>query len=85
MNAKKKHVEAEVQLAQYCPHYRKQKKDCHCKLVASVENQHLPIKYMKIEGEDEQVFFISQHRPWAQCQGMPPDPLQNSNLYGNQW
>ena len=40
---------------------------------------------MKIEGGDEQVFFVAQCRPWAQHQGMPQEPLQNSNLYGNQW
>ena len=85
MNTKKKHVEANTQLAKYCPHYQKQKKDCQYKLVTSMENQHLPTKYMKIEGEDEQVFFIAQCRPWAQRQGMPQDPLQNSNPYGNQW
>ena len=50
-----------------------------------MENQHLPTKYIKIDGDDEKVFFISQCRPWAQHQGMPQDPLQNSNLYGNQW
>ena len=50
-----------------------------------MENQHLPTKYMKIEGEDKQLFFISQCQPWAQHQGMPLDPLQNTNSYGNQW
>jgi len=50
-----------------------------------MENQHLPIKYLKIDGDDEKVFFIAQCQPWAQCQGMPQDPLQNSNSYGNQW
>lgn len=84
MIAKKKHADAEVQLAEYYPHCRKQKKDCQCKLVASMENQHLPTEYVKIDGEDEQVFFISQYWPRAQRQGMPQDPLQNSNSYGNQ-
>ena len=81
----KKHVEAEVQLVEYCPHYWKQKKDCQCKLVASMENQHLPTEYIKIDGDDEKVFFFVQCQPWAQCQGVPQDPLQNSNLYGNNW
>ena len=85
MNTKKKHAEAELQLAEYCPHCRKQKKDCQCKLVASMENQHLPTEYLMIDGDDEQVFFVSQCRPWAQHQGMLQDPLQNSNSYDNQW
>ena len=62
MNAKKKHVEADTQLAQYYPQCQK-KKDCLCKLVTGAENQHLPTKYIKIDGEDEKVFFISQCRP----------------------
>ena len=61
MNAKKKHAKAELQLAKYCPHCWKQKKDCQCKLVVSVENQHLPTEYLKIDGDDEQVFFVVQH------------------------
>lgn len=60
MIAKKKHAEAESQLAEYCPHCRKQKKDCGCKLVANLENQHLPTDYMKIDGDNDQVFFIAQ-------------------------
>ena len=85
MIAKKKQAEAELQLAEYCPHCQKQKKDCHCKLVASMENQHLPTEYIKIDGDDEKVFFVAQRRPWAQHQGMPQDPLYSSNSYGNQW
>lgn len=85
MTAKKKHEEAKLQLAEYCLHCRKQKKDCQCKLVTSMENQYLPTRYLKIDGDDEKVFFVTQRRPWAQCQGMPQDPLKNSNSYGNQW
>ena len=48
MAAKKKHEKDELQLVEYCPHYQKQKKDCQCKLVANVENQHLPTEYLKI-------------------------------------
>ena len=54
-------------------------------IVASMENQHLPTEYLKIDGDDEQVIFVAQCWPWTQHQGMPQDPLQNSNLYGNQW
>ena len=71
MNKKKKHVDAKVQLAENYPHCRKQKKDYQCKLVASMENQHLLIEYIKIDGEDEKVFFFAQPWPWAQHQGMP--------------
>ena len=60
MATKKKQEEVELQLAEYCPHYRKKKKDCQCKLVASMENQHLPTKYIKIDGDDEKVFFVAQ-------------------------
>ena len=60
MTTKKKLAKAELQLAKYCPHCQKKKKDCQCKLVASVENQHLPTKYMKIDGDDKQVFFVAQ-------------------------
>ena len=83
MTTKKKHGEVEVQLAKYYPHCREQNKDCQCKLVASVENQNMPTKCLNIEGDDEKVFFIAQLRPWAPCQGIPQDHLQNSNSYGN--
>ena len=49
-----------------------------------MENQHLPTEYFKIDGDDEQVFFVAQCQTWAQRQGMPQDPLQNSNSYDNQ-
>ena len=75
MTAKKKYVEAKVQLTEYCPNCWKQKKDCQCKLVASMENQHLPTEYIKMDGDDKQVFFVAQCWPWAQHQGMPQDPL----------
>ena len=81
--AKKKHAEDELQLDEYFPYCWKQKKDCQCKLVASMENQHLPTECLKIDGDDEKVFFVSQCRLWAQRQGMPQDTLQNSNSYGN--
>ena len=61
MTAKKKQSKDELQLVEYYPHYHKQKKDHQCKLVASMENQHLPTENIKIDGDDEQVFFISQH------------------------
>ena len=60
MTTKKKQVEVELQLAKYFPHCQKQKKDCQCKLVASMRNQHLPTEYIKIDGDDEKVFFVSQ-------------------------
>ena len=71
MTAKKKHAKAELQLVELCPHCQKKKKDCQCKLVASMENQHLPIEYLNIDGDDEKVFFVAQCQPWAQRQGMP--------------
>ena len=64
MTIEKKHVEVDTQLAKYYPY-------CQYKLVASVENQHLPTEYIKIGEEDEKLFFVSQCWPWAQCQGMP--------------
>ena len=59
MIAKNKNVEAKLQLAKYCPHFQKKKKDFQCKLVASMENQHLPMEYLKIDGDDKQVFFVA--------------------------
>ena len=58
MTTKKKHGEAKLQLAEDCPHCQKQKKDCQCKLVTSMENQHLLTEYLKIDEDDEQVFFV---------------------------
>ncbi len=63
MTTKKKCIEAKVQLAEYCPYRQKQKKDCQYKLIASMENQHLPTEYIKIDGDDEQVFFFAQQQP----------------------
>ena len=60
MITKKKHAKTELKLAEYCPHCQKKKKDCQCKLVASMENQHLPTEYLKIDGDDEKVFFVAQ-------------------------
>lgn len=60
MISTKNYVEAKLQLAEYCPRCKKEKKDCQCKLVASIEDQHLPIDYLKIDGDDEQVFFVAQ-------------------------
>ena len=33
-----------------------------------MENQHLLTEYLKIDGDDEQVFFVAQRRPWSQHQ-----------------
>lgn len=49
-----------------------------------MENQHLLTGYIKVDGDDEKVFFDVQHWLWDQRQGMPQEPLQNSNIYGNQ-
>ena len=60
MTTWKKHAKVKLQLAEYCPHCQKKKKDCQFKLVASMENQHLPTEYLKIDGDDKKVFFVAQ-------------------------
>ena len=75
MTTKKKHAEAKLQLDKYCPHFWKRKKNFQCKLVVNMENKHIPTEYLKIDEDDEKVFFVAQCQPWAQCQGMPQGPL----------
>lgn len=87
ISAKKKHEEADAFLAEFYPHCRQRKKDCRCKMVANVEVPNFKL----IQGEDEQVLYVSQRRPNFQRQGMPPDPLSffsysgNSYVPNNQW
>ena len=88
MQARKKHAEAKVFLAEFCPYCRQKKRDCRCKMVANLEARQLPINFKPVEGDDDQVFFVAQRRPWAQRQGMPQDPLTFANPYSgynNQW
>lgn len=65
ITTKKKHAKIKSQFVEYCPHCHEQKKDYRCKLVANLDNQHLSTKYMKMDGDNDQVFFISQNQPWA--------------------
>jgi hypothetical protein len=52
-------------------------------MVANLEAKLLPIDFKIVEGDDDQVFFIAQRRPWAQREGMPQDPLNFGNIYSN--
>lgn len=72
-------------LAEYCPHCRKKKKDYKCKRIANVDSKKIPLEFKMIEGDEEQVFYVAQRRPWAPRQGMPPDPLSFSGPYMNSY
>jgi len=61
---------------EYCPSCRQKKANCKCKRVASIQQEKIErLELQPFEGEDGQLFFIAQRRPWQQRQGMPSDPL----------
>lgn len=84
LQAKKKHEESEAMLVELCPHYRQEKKDCRCKLVANTDNHHV-LEFNPVHGDDEQLFNVAQRRPWDLRQGMPPDLLSFAGSYGNSY
>ena len=70
-------------LAEYCPHCREKKYNFRCKLVASMDSQHVPTKFRAID-ENEKIIYIAQCRLWAPKLGTLQDPLHNYS--GNsQW
>lgn len=79
--------EADVVLAKLCSHCREKKRNCGCKTVAFVDTNPMPTDFKVIDEENGEVFYVSQRRPWAQRQCMPPDPLNNFGYNNNssQW
>ena len=59
MQAWRKKEDANIMLAEYCPHCREKKRNYRCKPIASLESQHMPTKFKAID-EDGQVLYVSQ-------------------------
>lgn len=72
-------------LEEYCPHYRQKRKDCRCKTIANIERKSIPPEFKSIEGDEDQIFYIAQRRPWVPRQGMPQDPLSFNGTYTNSY
>lgn len=76
LHINKNQEEAEATLTKYYPHCRQRKTNCKCKKVASIsEDKQGTSEFHVLEGEDGQVFYIAQCKPWKPGQGMPQDPL----------
>lgn len=87
MQERRKKEELDVVLAEFCSHCREKKRNCKYRTVASVDINSMPIDFKSIDEENREFFYVAQRHPWAQRQGMPPDPLNNFGYNNNnsQW
>jgi hypothetical protein len=54
-------------------------------MVANIDSKKIPLEFKPIEGDNDQVFYIAQRRPWDPRQGMPPNPLSFNGPYINSY